>query len=870
MGRGNTVLLNVSGGEISPELYSRLDLPIYQRGNQRVQNYIVLPQGGIQYRNSFAHVHNTRQLNAGRLISFTFSEADTYVIEITDKKMRFYRNFGSILDPATATITAVTKANPAVITAAAHGFTNGQEVFLAGIVGMKELNGQFFHVNNVTTNTFELQDVYMQNLDTTNFNAYVSGGTANKIYGLDVPYEAQYINDLHYTQSADTIYITHQKYPPMKLTRTAHTSWTIKQYDRTADPFSMKTISGITKANPGVFTTSGSHGFAIGDEVFLGEVVGMIEVNWKRYLINTVPTGTTFTVKDINTGVPTDTTGFTTYTSGGRVIQVKNCPKTCAFLSSVRLVFANWPANPSGMAFSRAPNSTTGATQFDDFTTGANATDAILYTLGPVFDKLDSIQWLKNTNKQLVAGCLSSIRRITGDTVDDPISPSSANAPPINNVGSNSVQAFSNGQSVFYIDSTARRVHSFLFAIQSNDFVTVNQNLASAQLGSDIFTAMAQQRGDSGLLWILRNDGVLLGLTFNELESIFGWHRHYIGGQSVVNSVVQPRARVLSITIEPRLGEESVLWAIMERTVGAHTYRSVEYLKQPVRFVEIEDFFTESNREALIDDMELYASATFEQLKDSVHVDSSITYDGSALSATITMLPSVTTGNGTITSSANFFDDSMVGKEIWKKYDVRGAGGGRAEILGIQSATQALVEIKSDFDTTDVIPAGSWFLTSDKVYGLLHMVGQELTVQTDGAPAGTVIVQPDGSVQLSSQSSKTHLGFGYKGIATTLNLDVAGERGSAEAKIRKILEIIPRFHNTVGAKIGTTLWNASPITFKTVDDITDRPTPLFNGVQTVSPTDRWTRNTKQVCLIQDIPSPQMLLSLDIMLETADD
>lgn len=871
MSRQNTVLVNVSGGELSPELYARLDLQIYQRGNQRIQNYIVLPQGGLLFRNGLQHVHNTRNLSKGRLISFTFSEQDTYVIELTDKKMRFYRNFGAVLNTATKTVSAATKANPCVVTASSHGYSNGQEIYISGIVGMRELNNQFFKVANVTTNTFELQNIYGQNINSSAFSTYSSGGTIATPYELNTHYKEEHLNDLHLKQSADTIYITHQKYPPMKLTRTDHTAWSIATYARTDDPFKQQAITGISKANPAVVTVGSTAAMATDDEVFIADVVGMTEVNGNWYKI-TVINGTTFSLKDLS-GTAINSTAFTTYTSGGTVIQTKFCPKTVGF-TDTRLGFGNWLANPAGLAFSRAPNSSTGASQFDIFTGGSNATDAVLTSLSPVFDKMDSVQWIANINRQIVVGALSSIRRIHGDTVDDPISPSACNSRPINSIGSAAIQPYSSGQSIFYIDGTGRRVNTFLFALQSNDYATVNQNLASNQLASSKFTAIAQQRGDSGLLWVLREDGVLLGLTFNELESIFGWHRHYVGGRSMSGPVQHRRAKILSITTEPRLNDESVLWAIVERKVGSNTYRSVEYLNQPVRFVEPADFYSGNGYDAQKVDLERLVNASYEQLKDSVHVDSAVTYDGSTLSSTITMTPSAIEGETiTLTASASFFDSSMVGREIWKGYDVLGDGGGRAEITGVLSATQVQAKVKVKFDNTDVIPAGSWYLTTNRVFGLFHLVGQQVEIQTDGAPGGKATVASDGSVSLDTQgavqASKVHIGFFNPGISITMNLDVGGERGSAAAKVRKILEVLPRFHNTVGARIGTTIWNTEPVNFKTFDDKTDRPTQLFQGVESIIPSDSWTRQNKQVVLMQDVPSPQLLLSMDVMVEASD-
>ena len=70
-------------------------------------------------------------------------------------------------------ITAVTKANPGVVTAAAHGLADSDIVYIDGVVGMTELNGNRYTVANKTTDTFELSGT-----DTSAFTTYTSGGTA--------------------------------------------------------------------------------------------------------------------------------------------------------------------------------------------------------------------------------------------------------------------------------------------------------------------------------------------------------------------------------------------------------------------------------------------------------------------------------------------------------------------------------------------------------------------------------------------------------------------------------------------------------------------------------------------------------------------
>jgi hypothetical protein len=73
---------------------------------------------------------------------------------------------------ATKAITGITKANPAEITATAHGLALGDVARVAGVVGMVEINGQLVVVDNPTTNDFEAA-----NINAAGYTAYASGGT---------------------------------------------------------------------------------------------------------------------------------------------------------------------------------------------------------------------------------------------------------------------------------------------------------------------------------------------------------------------------------------------------------------------------------------------------------------------------------------------------------------------------------------------------------------------------------------------------------------------------------------------------------------------------------------------------------------------
>ena len=86
-----------------------------------------------------------------------------------------------LTDAATKTITGATAANPVVITSNGHGLNNGNKIVISGVVGMTQLNGNTYYVQNATTNTFSLSSntdpAVVTNVDGSGYTAYGSAGT---------------------------------------------------------------------------------------------------------------------------------------------------------------------------------------------------------------------------------------------------------------------------------------------------------------------------------------------------------------------------------------------------------------------------------------------------------------------------------------------------------------------------------------------------------------------------------------------------------------------------------------------------------------------------------------------------------------------
>jgi len=76
-----------------------------------------------------------------------------------------------VTGPRTGIITAITAANPPVVTSATHGLANGDVVSIVSVAGMTEVNNLQFYASAVATNTFALR-----NITGAGYTAYSSGG----------------------------------------------------------------------------------------------------------------------------------------------------------------------------------------------------------------------------------------------------------------------------------------------------------------------------------------------------------------------------------------------------------------------------------------------------------------------------------------------------------------------------------------------------------------------------------------------------------------------------------------------------------------------------------------------------------------------
>lgn len=165
---------NFSKGEIGPQLLGRIDTAQYEAGAKKVRNFIIQRYGGLSFRPGFRLVGEADTLDDSTLfVPFQYNIDQSYVVTLAEESLRLLSKGGFILED-NLKITGATKEAQAVLTIAYHDWEIGDRIYLSGVEGMTELNGQFVRIVDVIDDSHVRTDV-----DSRTFTTFVSSdGTA--------------------------------------------------------------------------------------------------------------------------------------------------------------------------------------------------------------------------------------------------------------------------------------------------------------------------------------------------------------------------------------------------------------------------------------------------------------------------------------------------------------------------------------------------------------------------------------------------------------------------------------------------------------------------------------------------------------------
>lgn len=610
------------------------------------------------------------------------------------------------------------------------------------------------------------------------------------------PYVEADLFEIAYAQSADVFYIVHKNYTVRKLTRTSHTAWTLAEVDFRDGPYLDErtdiTITPSAASGNGITLTASAALFESGH---VGAYFRLKHGSTWGYAKVTAVGSSTSATADVksNFGATTASVAF----REGAWSTKRGFPRAITFFEE-RLLFGGTKDNPQTFWGSKTNS-------FEDMTPGTTDDDPVSYTIGS--DKVNVIRWMKGS-RVLLIGTLGGEFRVRGAS-DAPMTPTNIDVRPETTYGSSTVPPVRVGNVVLFATRSGRKVRELTFNFDADAYVAPDLSilaehlLRSTKSTDKKIVDMDFQQEEDPMLWAVRADGELLGMTYERNQDVVGWHEHITDG-SFESVAVIPHPD----------GDREQVWVVVKRTINSATRRYIE----------------------LFDDKDGYYN--------KVYVDSMLAYDGTQ--ATTLTLSAVSGTSVTATAGSSVFAAGDVGKEIR-------AGTGRALITAFTSGTVVTVNVKNAFASTSIAASG-WGIAPFTFTGLSHLEGKSVQLLGDGAVYPTATVS-SGSVTVDISALKMEIGLKYTSTLETLRAEVQQQGGTAQGLLKRWIQVIVRVLESMGGKVGDRV-----LPTRSAADLMDAAPSLVSDDIELTATPGWDREGR-IKIVQDQPLPMHVTSL---------
>lgn len=966
MASTKTFVRSFSGGEISTEMFGRIDDAKFQTGAERLRNFVVKPQGPAVRRPGTQFVRETKDgTKKSRLIPFVYSTDQTMVIELGDSHIRFHTLGGTLVhnDPpptpfiASATVTFDHPTDEVLWTS--HGLAADDEVTFTGGTLPAGINpGQTYYAIITSLNRIQIaaaagagavsfgdngaptvtgfrryQPGTLVSYSGDNYVCLAEGDSvvpttpgywyeqpATGELELPAPWLEAELFNLTYAQSNDILTIAGTTGGTRELKRLGATAWVLET------PLLVPTLSqpsgivltasrgeaigvNLITVPAGLITTAIAHGFSIGDPCYIGGLDPSLTVLVDGfYIVSTVPSATTLTLRDYSgggaivpggsyTSVATDYIQF-----GARTVDVTNYYKVTALTED---------GNESEPSVEQSVTNNLFITGAYNTIEWAEVEDAVRYK---IYKKQSGLYGYIGQSE-------------TEEFVDDNIAPDMGVTPPIRTNGElilpenypGAVAYFeqrrcfagtpTEPQSLFLTRSgsdydlayslptidtdrikvqiAARESNTIRHIVPMSELLLLTNSaewrvtaVNSEALTPTSISIRAQsyiganhaqpQIVNNSLVFCANRGGHVRELAFNwqaqgyqtgdlSLRAAHLFDNYEIRDMTYAKSPIpvlwftSTSGQLLSLTYVPE--EQVGAWAWHDTDGEFESVCSVPEGEEDAVYVSVKRTIDGST----VRYIEKFAPYEFATLEDAFYVDSGLTFDGTNTVGTALMTLSAATWTAgstiTITATAHspfvFPTQSDVGDQV-VFYGTDGTEY-RITIAATSSATVATGTC------TATIPAelraaatATWAWARDTMTGLGHLEGESLSILADGTVHSAQTVDT-AAISLNAPYVKVHAGLGYTSDLKTVPMAIQME-GFAQGRTLNVNAAWVRFYQTAGGEIGPDEDRLIPL----------NPTETGDEMRSVMVDTlllkRWQQGG-QVWIRQDDPLPMTVVSI---------
>ena len=463
-----TLQKSFAGGEVSPEMFGRIDDVKYQSGAAKIRNFITKPQGPAANRPGLQFVREVKDSTKRvRLIPFTYSTTQTMVIEMGAGYFRFHTQGSTVMNGSVPYELANTYAEADLF--------DIHYVQSADVLTLVHPNYPPKEMRRLGTTNWTLADISFAPTVSapTGVTAVASGHTTAK-------YDYKYVVT---TIAADEVTESSQS--------------------------SEASCSGNLYETGGIVTISWSAASGA-SRYYVYKLSGGIY----GYIGNTTSTS----IVDDNISPdqsrtpPTYETVFNSST---------NYPAAVSYFEQ-RRCFAGTITKPQNIWMTKS-----GTESNMSYSLPIRDDDRISFRVAA--REANTIRHIVPLTQLLLLTSAAEWRVTSINS--DAITPSTISVRPQSYIGASNVQPVIINNTLIYVAARGGHVRECAYNWQANGFISGDLSLRSAHLFDNLDVIdMAYSKAPYPIIWFVSNNGKLLGLTYIPEQQIGAWHQHDTDG----------------------------------------------------------------------------------------------------------------------------------------------------------------------------------------------------------------------------------------------------------------------------------------------------------------------------------------------------
>lgn len=562
-----------NAGELSPRLESRPDLEKYGSGCRTLENFLIMPYGGVNRRPGLKYIGAAKYSNkTARLIGFNFSATTNFVLEVGDLYVRFWSN-GAQVQVASAAYEITSPYLEAELFDLQYVQINDVMYITHPLHPVYKLS-RLTDVNwTLASVTFDWPAMRDENITATTITPSATTGAGITLTASTAIFTSANVGSFYE--------ITHRRASAtvrkaITATGASSTLRVVGNWDFHTTGTWRATVTIERSYDSGTTweTISSFEGFSdrnistTGDE----EKECLLRVNVTAWTSQTAPAHAYLEASDSRVAGIVKITGFTSTTvvtgtvlndlyaaaatalwSEGAWSDRRGHPRTVCMHE--QRIFFGGNSEQAQTVWGSAVN------DFETFRRLSYDDSAVIFTIAS--SETNAINWM--VSQQILAIGTAGFEYIISATgTDAAITPTNIQIKVQSHFGSKYTRALLANEVVLFIQRQGRKLREFVYDFQKDGYLSADLTLLADHVTEGGIRQIAFMQQPDAILWVCTDTGLLAGMTYERGQNVVGWHRHATDG--TFESVA---------SIYGSNGSDEV-WCLVNRSINGVTKRYVE------------------------------------------------------------------------------------------------------------------------------------------------------------------------------------------------------------------------------------------------------------------------------------------------------